>query len=106
MHRNPRETLPHLWDIQPSIVRSTVQGNNFEIKSAFIQMIQAHAQFGGFPRDDLNIHITNFPKICETFKNNRVLDDAIRVRLLLCLRIRQRIGWIHYHLVQSLHRTT
>lgn len=44
-------------------------------------MIQAHVQYGGLPHDDPNAHIANFLETSNTFKNNVVSDDAIR----LCL---------------------
>ena len=64
-----------------SIVRPTINANNFEIKSALLQMIQSSVQFYGLANKDLNAHIANFLKICDTFKYNGVLDDAIRLRL-------------------------
>ena len=58
-----------------------IQANNFEIKLAFIQMIQSLVQFGGLANDDPNLDIANFLEICDTFKHNGVIDDAIRLRL-------------------------
>ncbi|XP_052203104.1 uncharacterized protein LOC127808573 [Diospyros lotus] len=72
---------PSVVGIASSIRRPTVQANNFEIKSAIIQMRQATVQFGGSVNDDPNAHIANFLEICDTFKHNRVSDDAIRLRL-------------------------
>ena len=57
-----------------------MQANNFEIKSAIIQMIQMSVQFSG-PNDDPNSYIVNFLEICDTFKYNGVSEDAIRLRL-------------------------
>ena len=64
-----------------SIRRPAIQANNFEIKSAIIQMIQQTVQFGGLSQEDPNVHIANFLEICDTFKHNGVTDDAIRLRL-------------------------
>ena len=43
-------------------------------------MIQSSVQFGGLANDDLNLHIANFLEICDTFKHNGVIDDAIRLQ--------------------------
>nr|CAN69639.1 hypothetical protein VITISV_040272 [Vitis vinifera] len=64
-----------------SIQRPPIQANNFEIKLAIIQMIRSSVQFGGLANDDPNLHIANFLEICDTFKHNGVIDDAIRLRL-------------------------
>ncbi|XP_017984334.1 PREDICTED: uncharacterized protein LOC108663627 [Theobroma cacao] len=44
-------------------------------------MIQTSIQFEGLPNDDLNAHISKFLEICDTFKHNGVIDDAIHLRL-------------------------
>ncbi|KAF7835343.1 uncharacterized protein G2W53_010202 [Senna tora] len=67
--------------LQHSIQRLSIQANNFEIKSATIQLLQANGKFGGSPIEDPNNHILNFLEICDTFKHNGVSDDAIRLRL-------------------------
>ncbi|KAF7810605.1 uncharacterized protein G2W53_037348 [Senna tora] len=67
--------------LQHSIRRPSIQANNFEIKLATIQLLQANGQFGGSPIEDPNNHILNFLEICDTFKHNGVFDDAIRLRL-------------------------
>ena len=64
-----------------SIIRPTINANNFKIKPALLQMIQSSVQFYGLANEDPNAHIANFLKICDTFKYNRVSDDAIRLRL-------------------------
>ncbi|KAF7823809.1 uncharacterized protein G2W53_021953 [Senna tora] len=72
---------PKLDGLQHSIRRPSIQANNFEIKPATIQLLQANGQFGGSPIEDPNIYILNFLEICDTFKHNGVSDDAIRLRL-------------------------
>ncbi|XP_031286373.1 uncharacterized protein LOC116145068 [Pistacia vera] len=64
-----------------SIRRPAIAANNFEIKSTIIQMIQSSCQFNGLAHADPNAHIGNFLEICDTFKQNGVTDDAIRLRL-------------------------
>ncbi|XP_050259914.1 uncharacterized protein LOC126704981 [Quercus robur] len=44
-------------------------------------MIQQTVQFEGLSQEDPNVHIANFLEICDTFKHNGVIDDAIRLRL-------------------------
>src|SRR5262249_18195786 len=78
-----------------SIVRPTVATNTFEIKPAIIQMIQNTVQFGGLPSEDPNAHITSFLEICDTFKENGVNNDTIRLRLFpFSLRDRAK-GWLN-----------
>ncbi|KAF7807386.1 uncharacterized protein G2W53_039547 [Senna tora] len=69
---------PKLDGLQHSIRRPSIQENNFEIKPATIQLLQANGQFGGSPVEDPNNHILNFLEICDTFKHNGVSDDAIQ----------------------------
>lgn len=73
--------MPSVIGNNSSIRRPAIQANNFEIKPAIIQMIQHSVQFSGLPNDDLNTHIDNFLEIYDTFKQNGVSDDAIRLRL-------------------------
>ncbi|GKV15355.1 hypothetical protein SLEP1_g26150 [Rubroshorea leprosula] len=72
---------PSIEETVSSLRRPAIQANNFEIKPATIQMIQQSVQFCGLPSDDPNAHIANFLEICDTFKYNGVLDDAVRLRL-------------------------
>ncbi|KAI3467900.1 hypothetical protein Pfo_024563 [Paulownia fortunei] len=64
------------------IRRPAIQANNFEIKPAVIQIVQAN-QFCGLANKDPNAHIACFLEIYDTFKHNGVTDDAIRLRLFL-----------------------
>ena len=72
--------IPSINGSYSNIRRPPIAANNFEIKLAIIQMIQTFVQFGGLATDDPNTHITNFLEKCDTFKHNRVSDDAIRLR--------------------------
>jgi len=81
-HRPLQEyTTPSLGALHRSIKRPTVAANNFEIKPATIQLIQNNVQFGGLAHEDPNDHIMNFEEMCDTFKQNGVSEDAIRLRL-------------------------
>ncbi|KAL0453610.1 UNVERIFIED_CONTAM: hypothetical protein Slati_1339100 [Sesamum latifolium] len=64
-----------------SISLHTIQANNFEIKPYIIQIIRSSVQFSGLPEEDPNKYLSNFLKICDTFKFNCVSDDAVRLRI-------------------------
>lgn len=67
--------------LQSGIMRPVIKAYNFEIKPHVIEMLQNNVQFEGLPEEDANAHIANFLEICDTFKINKVFDDAIQ----LCL---------------------
>ena len=86
---------PHLNDTQSSLRRPPIQANNFEIKPAFIQMIQNSLQFSGLANENPNDHLTQFLELCDTFKCNGASEDAIRLRLFpFSLRDRAR-AWLN-----------
>ncbi|KAL0401527.1 UNVERIFIED_CONTAM: hypothetical protein Slati_4182600 [Sesamum latifolium] len=64
-----------------SIVKPSVEANNFEINPSIIQIIRSSVQFYGLPDDDLNKHLMNFLEICDTFRFNGVSNDAVRLRI-------------------------
>ncbi|KAL0433805.1 UNVERIFIED_CONTAM: hypothetical protein Slati_2714800 [Sesamum latifolium] len=64
-----------------SIVKPSVEANNFEIKPSIIQIIRSSVQFYGLPEEDLNKHLMNFLEICDTFRFNGVSNDVVRLRV-------------------------
>ncbi|KAI3451292.1 hypothetical protein Pfo_007957 [Paulownia fortunei] len=62
------------------IARQPINANNFELKPAFISMVQQN-QFGGSAVEDSNAHLSIFLEICNTIKMNGVPDDSIKLRL-------------------------
>jgi len=62
---------------QTIIVYPTVEGNNFEIKPALLNLVQ-HNQFSGLPTEDPNLHISTFLRLSGTLKANQ---DAVRMHL-------------------------
>ena len=69
--------IPTVMDTIFGIRRPPIPMNNFEIKPAIIQMIQAN-QFGGSQAEDPNAHIASFLEICDTFKHNDCHDPKNR----------------------------
>ena len=39
--------------------------------------------FHGLPSENLNTHLTNFIKVCDTIKHNGVTEEALKLRLFL-----------------------
>ena len=51
--------MPNIVGARKSIVRPTINANNFEIKHGLIHMVQ-QAQFTGEDSEDPNDHLANF----------------------------------------------
>ena len=57
-------------------------GENFEIKTGLITMVQA-SPFYGKPNEDASANLQQFLELCSTFVIKGVSQDAIRLRLFL-----------------------
>ena len=55
----------------------TVEGNNFEIKPALLNLVKQN-QFSGSPTEDPNLHISTFLRLSGTLKANQ---EALRLHL-------------------------
>ena len=87
-------TVPNAQGLHSSITRPTVEANNFELKPAFLSMVQQN-QFGGSPTDNPNLHLSIFLEYCDTLKLNGVSLDAIRLKLFpFSLKDKAR-AWLH-----------
>jgi hypothetical protein len=73
------------------IVYPPVEGNNFEIKPALLNLVQQN-QFSGSPAEDPNLHISTFLRLSGTIKANQ---EAVRLHLFpFSLRDRAS-AWFH-----------
>ena len=65
-----------------SLLGSRSGGENFEIKTDLIMMVQA-SPFCGKANEDASAHLQQFLEFCSTFVIKGVSQDAIRLRLFL-----------------------
>jgi len=76
---------------QTIIVYLTVEGNNFEIKPALLNLVQQN-QFSATPAEDPNLHISTFLRLSRTLKANQ---EAVRLHLF-AFSLRDRASaWFH-----------
>jgi len=68
---------PSIEEPEAIIVYPTVEGNNFEIKPALLNLVQQN-QFFGSPTKDPNLHISTFLRHSGTLKANQ---EAVRLHL-------------------------
>ena len=62
------------------ICRQAINANNFELKTALINIVQQN-QYGGLAHEDPNVRLATFIEIADTVKMNGVTEDVIRMRL-------------------------
>ena len=78
-------TMEDFWRLvfqdEYSVVRqSTIETNNFELKPAFITMVQQH-QYIGHPSEDPNEHMGRFTRMANIVKLNGVRPKVIKLQL-------------------------
>jgi len=59
--------IPSTEEPRAIIVYPTVDGDNFEIKPALLNLVQQN-QFSGSPTEDPNLHISTFLRLSVTHK--------------------------------------
>ena len=69
-------------------------GENFEIKTGLITMVQA-SPFCGKANEDASAHLQQFLELCSTFVIKSVLQDAIRLRLFLFSLLGRAKQWFY-----------
>jgi phosphoribosylaminoimidazole-succinocarboxamide synthase len=70
---------PKAIGIQLGYTVPNVAANNFELKSALLNMLSQH-MFNGLAHEDLNQHLAMFEELCNTVKINGVELEAIKLR--------------------------
>src|ERR1044072_4206547 len=68
------------YDYPGSIVFPTVEGENFELRPAFIHLVSQH-QFGGSSQEDPHAHLERFIRNCNTYKSATIPPNTIRLAL-------------------------
>ena len=65
-------------DDYSAVRQPTIEANNFELKPAFITMVQQH-QYTGHPSEDPNEHMWRFLRMENTVKLNGVRLKVIKI---------------------------
>ena len=80
-----QRTMEDLWrpvirDEYSTMRQPAMNANNFELKTAFITMVQQH-QYTGHPSEDPNEHMGRFLRMTNKVKLNGVRPEVIRLQL-------------------------
>ncbi|KAL4360823.1 hypothetical protein GQ457_04G019820 [Hibiscus cannabinus] len=85
---------PILDDLNPGIVAPEIQAAHFELKPVMFNMLNSIGQFGGSPHEDARQHIRAFLEVCDSFRQQGVHADVLKLKLFpYSLRDRAR-GWL------------
>jgi len=83
--------IPSTEEPHAIIVYPTVEGDDFEIKPALLNLVQRN-QFSGSPTEDTNLHISTFLRLSVTHRANQ---EATRLHLFP-FSLKDRAGtWFH-----------
>jgi hypothetical protein len=85
---------PTLAGVRTSINRPATEAN-FTIPPAIMNMIQNNVQFSGLADEDPSDHIQRFVRVCDTFKIQGMIDDAIKLRLFPFSLSLKASGWLN-----------
>ncbi|KAK8515209.1 hypothetical protein V6N12_019257 [Hibiscus sabdariffa] len=85
---------PILDDLNPGIVAPEIQAVHFELKPVMFNMLNSIRQFGGSPHEDARQHIRAFLEVCDSFRQQGVHEDVLKLKLFpYSLRDRAR-AWL------------
>ncbi|KAL4297482.1 hypothetical protein GQ457_12G015360 [Hibiscus cannabinus] len=85
---------PILDDLNPGIVAPEIQAAHFELKHVMFNMLNSIWQFGGSPHEDARQHIRAFLEVCDSFRQQGVHGDVLKMKLFpYFLRDRAR-AWL------------
>jgi len=83
---------PSMDEPQAIIVYPMIEGNNFEIKPALLNLVQQN-QFSGSPAEDPNLHISTFLRLIGILKANQ---EAVRLHLFPFSLSDRASAWFHH----------
>ncbi|KAL4383514.1 hypothetical protein GQ457_15G016420 [Hibiscus cannabinus] len=79
-----RDHLTHILDdLNPGIVAPEIQAAHFELKPVMFNMLNSIGQFGGSPQEDARQHIRAFLEVCDSFQQQGVHEDVLKLKLFL-----------------------
>ncbi|KAL4304197.1 hypothetical protein GQ457_10G010420 [Hibiscus cannabinus] len=89
---NNNHLLPDLGNLNPGIVTPEIQAAQFELKPVMFNMLNSIGQFGGLPHEDARQHLRSFIEVCDSFRQQGVHEDVLRLKLFpYSLRDRARL---------------
>ncbi|KAL4282844.1 hypothetical protein GQ457_16G021330 [Hibiscus cannabinus] len=68
-------------DGNAGIVAPEIQAAHFELKPVMFNMLNSIGQFGGSPHEDARQHICAFLEVCDSFRQQGVHEDVLKLKL-------------------------